>query len=223
MGNIISKHDVFNVSDSRKQLQDETYNCRVALWHLPYDSRFSKYDTDGSKWFESINQNLDNEIENVENKLKISLSRYKTYTQTLKYTDGSVTENSVYPNGNRVKVTKTPDYVIVNIKDKTGEIIAEKVYNYCSNEGRKTIYKHYTQGDDKFTVVRVFSYDTTKNKSSDIVNFGYTSLESKLTNGCRLEKEYYMLNGNEVKATLTDDFKYHVQDKQGRKLTFLAK
>ena len=222
MSNIISEHNALKNVNKHKQLKAESYNCRIALWQIPYDNRYSRYDTDNSKWFESVNKNYDDEIENVEKKLNISLSRYKTYTQKLEYSDDSILERSIYPNGNVVQVTKTLDYVMVSIKNKVGQIVAEKVYNYTSNEGRKTIYKYYTQGENTFTVTRVFSYDTRKNRSSDIVNYGYTSLDSKLTDGCTLEKEYYTLNGQEVEAVLNDNFEYCVTDKQGKKLTFTA-
>ena len=190
------------------------------MWQIPYDNRFADYDTDNSKWFESVNSVYENEIENVEKELHISLNKYKTYTHTLEYDDDSVTETSKYPNGNHVRVNKNSDYVIVEIKDKDGNLVAEKCYNYSDNTGRKTLYKYSSLGDNKFTVVRIFSYDTTKNKSTDIINYGYTSDESKLTNGCTLEKEYYMLNGKEVKAELNENGEYNVRDTKGNKLTF---
>lgn len=220
MGKIEFNHNKTVFNTSPKQIVDRTDNYRVAMWQIPYDSRYSDYDTDNSKWFEATNEVYENEIENVEKELHISLNKYKTYTETIEYDDESVTETSEYPNGNQVKVNKTPDFVMVEIKDKDGNIVAEKFYNYEDNKGRKNIYKHVKQGDNTFTVVRIFSYDTTKNRSTDIINYGYTSEESKLTNGCILEKEYYMLNGKQVKAVNNKNGIYSVKDKQGKILTF---
>lgn len=219
---VFNDNELKRINTSQKKISEQDYNCRVALWQIPYDSRYIEYDTDESKWFEAINKNNENEIANAEKNLHISLNKYKTYTQTLKYDDSSVSEMSIYPSGNIVKVEKTDDYVFVKIIDNSGKVAAEKCYNYSSNEGRKTIYKHFTQNDNTFTVVRIFSYDTTKNRSSDFVNFGYTSAESDLTKGCTLEKEYYLLNGKEVKAELNDNFEYSVKDEQGNNLTFKA-
>ena len=220
MGNISFNNNKTVFNTSPKQLIDNTSKTRVAMWQIPYDSKYPEYDTDDSKWFESVNENYENEIENVEKELHISLNKYKTYTETLEFDDDSVIETSKYPNGNQVKVNKTPEFVMVEIKDKKGNIVAEKCYNYTDNSGRKTLYKYATEGDNTFTVVRIFSYDTTKNRSTDIINYGYTSEETKLTNGCTLEKEYYMLNGKEVKAEINKNGEYCVTDKHGNKLTF---
>ena len=214
------QHGVFNTNFLHKKLKSETYNSRVALWQIPYDSRYSSYDTDKSSWFESVNKNFDNEIERVERKLNITLTRYKVHSKFQEYDNGQTTETSVYPNGNTVKVIKNNTYVFTKIIDKAGNVVAEKYYNDESNDGRKTIYKYIKQGDNTFTIVRVFSYDTTKNRSSDVINYGYTSLESTLTNGCKLEKEYYLLNGKDVEAEKINEFEYRVKDEKGKKLTF---
>ena len=212
-------HGVLNANFTHKKVTDETYNCRVAMWQIPYDKRYGKYDLDKSSWFETINKNYNNEIENVEKDLKVSFSKFKVYTHTLEYNDNSVTEISKYPNGNNVKVIKNNNYVLIKITNKSGDLVAEKFYNYESNEGRKTIYKHIKQGNNIFTIARVFNYDTTKNKSSDVINYGYTSLDSALTKGCTLYKEYYTLNGKEVKATKISDFEYRV-DENDNKIIF---
>lgn len=222
MTKITCNSDTFNYKSTYKRAINTSYNCRIALWHLPYDKRFSKFDTDDSKWLEYNNLNNENEIENLENTLHTRLNKYKTFTESTEYEDNTLIEESKYPNGNKIKVNKGLNHVFVEIRDKSGKIVAEKCYNYDCNEGRKTIYKHYTQGDDTFTIVRVFSYDTTKNPSSDIVNYGYTSLESKLTNGCTLEKEYYLLNGKEVKVKQTDGYEYKVKNSKGKITTFTA-
>lgn len=214
------QHGVFNTNFVHKKLDSETYNCRVALWQVPYDKRFSSYDTDRSSWFESVNKNFVNEIERVEKKLNISLTKYKVYSKIQEYDNGQTTETSVYPNGNTVKVIKNNNYVFTKITDKEGSLVAEKHYNYESNDGRKIIYKHIKQGDNTFTIVRIFGYDTTKNRSSDVINYGYTSLESTLTNGCRLEREYYLLNGKEVKTEKSDEFEFRVKDEKGNKIIF---
>ena len=214
--------DIINYKSSYRETKDKTYNCKIALWQIPYDKRFSKYDTDKSKWFESINKEADNEIESVEQDLQINLNKYKTYVKTIQYTDNTFEEKSTYPNGTIVTVKKGDNQVFVNIKDKFERVVAEKFFNNSSNEGRKVLYKHYTKGADTFTVVRVFSYDTTKNKSTDIVNYGYTSLDSKLTDGCTFEKEYYMLNNKEVKPTKINEYEFGVKNEKGKKLTFLV-
>lgn len=214
------QHGVFNTNFVHKKLDNETYNSRVALWQIPYDKRFSSYDTDKSSWLESVNKNFDNEIERVEKNLNISLTRYKVYSKIQEYDDGQTTETSVYPNGNRVKVIRNNNYVFTKITDKEGNVVAEKYYNYESNDGRKIIHKHIKQDNNTFTIVRVFSYDTTKNRRTDVINYGYTSLESTLTNGCKLEKEYYLLNGKEVKAEKTDESEFCVKDEKGNKIIF---
>ncbi len=220
MGTEYVKHGVFNINLIHKKPDNETYNCKVALWHIPYDKRLSCFDTDQSSWFEAVNKNNIDEIERVENSLKISLTRYKVYFKTLKYDDCNITETSIYPNGNKVKVIKHDNYVFTKITDKAGNVVAEKYYNYESNDGRKVIYKHIKQDNNTFTIVRVFGYDTTKNRSSDVINYGYTSLESTLTNGCKLEKEYYLLNGKEVKTEKLNDFDFCVKDESGNKIIF---
>ena len=54
------------------------------------------------------------------------------------------------------------------------------------------------------------------------MNFGYTNSTSTLTDGCHLEKEYYMLNGEEVEAKTKKGIKFKVKDKKGHKLKFKA-
>jgi len=212
--------DAINMNFSRKKIKDETYNCRVAMWQLPYDKRYTKYDTDNSYWFETINRNYNNEIETAEKELKMSFSKYKVYTQTLEYYDNSVAETSKYPNGNKVKVIKNNNCVFTKITDKTGRVVAEKIFNFESNDGRKIIYKHLKQGDNVFTIVRVFSFNTIKNRKTDVINYGYTSLDSYLTKGCTLEKEYYLLNDKEVKAEKNNEFEYSVKDENNNKIIF---
>jgi len=213
-------YKILNQKTLYKKVKEKSYNCKVAIWQLPYDSRFLNYDSDKSRWFEAINIKHDNEIENVEKELHISLSRYKTYTQTIKYNDNSVCETTKYPNGNTVKESKTENFVYTTIKDKSGQKIAEKYFNYSSREGRKIIYKNYTRDNNTFTVIRIFSYDTDKNRRTDIVNYGYTSDETKLTNGCMLQKECYLLNGKEVNAEKNDKYEYVIKDETGKKLIF---
>ena len=220
MGNSISADKIFHLKVINRGKNEETSNTRVAMWHLPYDERYSNYDTDGSFWFESNNKYGENEIENAEKNLHISLNKYKVYTKTMEYSDDSVAEISKYPNGNKVKVSYSSDYVFASIRDKTGKIVAEKCYNYSSHEGRKTVYKHYTQGNNTFTVIRVFSYDTSNNLSSDIVNYGYKSNSSDFIRNATLEKEYYMLDGEQVSAELNNKGEYCVKNKQGKMLIF---
>lgn len=218
MGNTIPpSSDYINSYKFKIHEQD---NCRVAMWQLPYDSRYRKFDTDNSHWFESKNKYNQNEIDSVEKYLKISLSRYKVCTKTLKYKDHTIEEISKYPNGNQVMVTKTLKAVFVRIKDKFKDLTAEKIYNNESDNGRKIIYQHLKNGDNKLSIIKIYSYNTTKNKASDIVNFAYTSLFPTLTNGCKLEKEYYELNGQKVDAKKLNEYEYEVTDTNGQKLTF---
>ena len=220
MGIEKTNHGILNTNFNHKKLKDETYNCRVALWQLPYDKRYTRYDSDKSHWFETINQNYDNEIEKAEKALNVSFSKFKVYTHTLEYDNDSVTEISKYPNGNTVKVIKNDNYVFTKITDKNGNLVAEKFYNYWSDEGRKIIYKNITKDNNTFTIVRAFSYDTTKNKSTDVINYGYTSMESSLTNGCTLEKEFYLLNNKEIKPKKIGNSEYRIKDENGHKITF---
>ena len=220
LGIIISNNGVHNLNTSHKKVKDEKYNCRVALWQVPGGGKYLKFDKDENRWLDAINSEYENEIEAAEQELKTNLRKYKVYTHTLEYDNNSFTEISKYPNGNVVKVNQTSEYAMAEIRDKNKNLVAEKCYNFYDNDGRKTIYKNYTQGDNTFTIVRVFSYDTTKNKSTDFINYGYTSQESSLTRGCTLENEYYLLNGKEVKAEFNDKNEYLVKDQQGKKLTF---
>ena len=222
MGIDKTQHGVINNYFTHKNAY-ETYNCRVALWQLPYDKRYSQYDIDKTNWFEAINKNYNNEIENAQKGLKKSFSRFKVYTYTVQYNKESAVEESTYPNGNKVKVIKNKNFVYTKITDKSGDIVAEKCFNIESKDGRKTLYKHLKQDGNTFTIVRVFSYDTSKNKSSDVINYGYTSLDAALTDGCSLEKEYYLLNGEEVKPKKLDYFEYCVKDKNGKKIIFTEK
>lgn len=219
----------FEISDKKtlspnthKTLKKETNVTKVALWQLPYDSRYADYDTDNTSWFESQNKLHNNEIKKAERALKISLKEYEVRTRKLEYDDKSVTEISKYPNGNIVKTSKTNDYVSVEIRDKSGQVTAQKFYNYSSKDGRKIVYKNITKGGDTFTIVRIFSYDRTKNKSTDIINYGYTSQEANFIGGSSFEKEYYTLNGKEVKAELNDKNEYCVKNEQGKTVVFAA-
>lgn len=220
MGNTIPPNSVntqlFNSNKNKTQ-----YNIRVALWQLPYDRRYGDYDTDESHWFEAANKKGENEIEEVEKKLQIRLNKFMVQTKMTQKSDNSIEEVSLYPNGNEVKVSKNSNSVFVSIRNKLNELVAEKIYNKESNDARKVIYKHIKQGENTFTIVRIYSYDTTKNRTTDIINYGYTSLESSLTKGCQLEKEYYMLDGREVKAVKMDLFEYKVKDEHGKKFVFI--
>lgn len=208
----------YNVSNN--EIRHEMYNTRIALWRLPYDKRFKNYDSDDDKWLESNNHHRENEIEKLEKELNISLTKYKAYTRTVQYEDDSIHEITKYPTGNVVKIYQKGDFTSVTIRDNKDRIVAEKYYNAQSNDGRKVLYKYYEQDGNVFTIVRIFSYDTTKNKPSDVINYGYTSLYSTLENGCELEKEYYLLNGKSVKVKQEDEFTYKMRDSNGKKLVF---
>ena len=143
------------------------------------------------------------------------------HTKTTTYKDSTQDIISKYPNGTKITEHHGENHVFVNIKDKNNRTVAEKIFNYDNNNGRKIIYQHIKQGENIFTIVRIFSYDTNKNRKTDIVNFGYTGLPSTLTDGCHLEKEYYLLNEEEVEAKKTEYFEYFVKDKNGKKLKFI--
>ena len=217
----------FNISpdnelckSSYKSIKNVQINTKVAMWQIPYNSKYSLFDTDNSHWLEAGNAYAENELEETEKFLNISLTKFKVFTQTAAYEDNSVEEFSTYPNGNQVNVIKSQNAVFVKIKDKSNQIVAEKIYSNNSNEGKKYIYKHLKKGDNTFTIVKIFSYDTTKNKQSDIVNYGYTSDITTLTNGCRLENEYYQLNGKQVEAKKNKDGSYTVNTENGEILKF---
>ena len=220
MGINIDNQNVFRHLSSYNNIKSNNYNCKVAIWQLPYKSGYGLYDKDNSKWFEAINKNYYNEIENAESQLKMSLNRFKVYTQNIEYSDGTSREISKYPNGNKVDVKYGDNYVFVNITDKNGKMAAEKIYNYDSYDGRKVLYKYVQNGDDTLTIVQVYSYDTSTNKSSDVVNYGYTSLPSTLTKNCKLEKEHYLINGEDAKLIKSDEGEYTLKDKNGKILTF---
>ena len=209
----------FNFKIPHRQPESVTYNAKVALWQLPYDSHYLDYDEDGSKWFESSNQNGNDEIEPAEKGLHKSFSEYKVRTRTIWYDDDTYEVTSKYKN-NTVDESHGENHVFVRIRDNSNQIVAEKIFGFDSNDGRKIIYKNYKQGDNTFTVVQLYKFDTTKNKATDIVNYGYTSDVSKLTNGCTFEKEYYLLNGKEVSVTKNDSGGYIVKNEDGKILTF---
>ena len=206
---------------SGKRAIGESYNTRVALWQLPYNENYLKYDADGSKWYESINNNGDDEIERTERALNMNMDKYKVRTKTIAYNDGTYSVESKFSNKNTVLESHGKEHVFVRIKNKFNQLVAEKIFNFSSKDGRKTVYKNIKQGEDTFTIVKVYSYDTTKNKATDVVNYAYTSMLSAFTRGGHLEKEYYMLNGKEVDAVKTGDGGYKIS-KNGKALTFLV-
>ncbi len=206
---------------SGKRTIGESYNTRVALWQLPYNENYLKYDADGSKWYESINNQGDNEIEQAEHALNMNMDKYKVRTKITDYNDGTYDIESKFPNQNTMLENHGKEHVFVWIKNKFNQLVAEKIFNFSSKDGRKIVYKNIKQGEDTFTVVKVYSYDTTKNRATDVVNYAYTSLLSAFTRGGHLEKEYYMLNGKEVNAVKTDNGGYKLS-KNGKALTFLV-
>jgi len=220
MGIEISLDKKSNYKLPERQTAFVSYNTKVAIWHLPYDKRYSSYDRDDSKWFETINEFGKNEVESAEKGLNTSFNKFKVHTRTTTFSDNTQETIIKYPNGTQSKEYQGDNYVFAKVKDKFGRLVAEKIYNYESNEGRKILYEHHKQDDNTFTIVRIFKYDTSKNRKTDIVNFGYTNLPSTLTKGCELVKVYYMLNGEEVKDVKKDDYKYCVKDKNGKKLKF---
>lgn len=208
----------FNYNMSHKKGVSFTHNIKVAMWHLPYNSHYKDYDEDDTKWFEANNQQGNNEIKKAEQNLNISLSKYEVRTGTIRYDDGTYEVFSQY-NNHAIRETHGNNYLFVKITDNADDVVAEKVFGFDSNDGRKFLYKHYKNGKDTFTVVKVYSYDTTKNRATDVVNFGYTSDPSKLTNGCTFEKEYYMLNGKQTDVKKGNGG-YIVKNEDGKILTF---
>ena len=211
----------FGYTPSYKKTLSELYSTKVAIWQLPiYNASYRKYDTDDSKWFESENKNGQNEIDDIEQNLKINLSKYKIHSKTTTYEDYTYDIESIFPNRTKVYEKHGFNHVFVTIKDKFNRIVAEKIFGKHSNDGRKIIYTNINQGENIFTIAKVYSYDTTKNRATDVVNYAYTSLTSALTKGCKFEKEYYMLNGHQIKAEKIDDNTFRVKDKNGKILTF---
>lgn len=216
---------------SGKKPVREDYNIKIAIWQLPEDKRFRQFDTDNSKWFEASNYRRikkedgeeiiihENEIENLEKSLNINLDKYKAITKTTTYNDRTKKVQSYYRNY-VVNESHGKNSLYVNIKNAINQIVAEKICGKDSNQGKKLIYQHIKNGDDTFTIVKVYTYDTTKNLATDVVNFAYTSLSSSLTKGCTFEKEYYLLNGKEVNATRNKNGEFSVKNKNGKKLTF---
>ena len=129
MGTEINIHDKSNYHFS-SGLSNISYNTKVAIWHLPYSRKYSAYDSDNTKWFESTNKKGFNEIEKFENDFNINLDKYKVHTKTTTYEDFSQNIVTEYPNGTKITECQGIDYVIVNIKDKNNRIVAEKIYNY---------------------------------------------------------------------------------------------
>lgn len=210
----------FKITPSFKQAEETEYNIKSALWQLPYNKDYLKYDEDGTRWFEYINKNGNNEIKSVEKGLNIDTSNYRVYFKTTNYDDFTYDVESKYPNRNTIIENHGKNYVYVRIKNKLNQLVADKIFNYANNEGRKNIYKTVKIDGNEFTIVKVYSYDTTKNKAVDVVNYGYTSSESSLTKGCKFENEYYMLNGKEVSNVKIDGNKYIIKTDEGRMLTF---
>ena len=203
-----------------KKTVGELYNIKVAMWQIPFDKRYKDYDKDGSYWFEMENENGVNEIETVESELGKDFSKYKVASRTRFYSDNTSEIETLYPSGNNVNETFGINHVFVRIKDRLNRLVAEKIFNKDSHDGRKTIYQYAKNGDNEFTVVKIFSYDTSKNRKTDTVNYGYTSDFSTLTKGCNFEKEYYMLNGEEVQADKINESEYIVKTQDGKILTF---
>ena len=221
MGNTISKHSIASFRQAQNHtVAAEDFNCKIALWQIPYNEKYLDYDTDGNKWFEAINEYGENEIENAEKELNIDLDEYKAYCKTVEYSDKTKEVTTKYPSGTEVKESYGSGRLFVQIRDKLKQLVAEKLFNKSSNEGRKIIYKNVQNGNDVFTIVQTYSYDTSKNRSSDVVNYGYTSDEKTLSKGCKLDNVYYMLNGKEINAEKITDILYCVTDANGRKLTF---
>ena len=216
----VKPSEQFKLNLRRRQIESVTYNTKVALWQLPYDARYKQYDDDDSRWVESHNLNGSDEIKEVEEKLNMSLSRYKIAVTTISYDDHTYDVENIFANGSTMTEHYRKNYISIKVKDKSQDVVAEKIIDFKSADGRKTIYKHYHSGDDTFTVVQSYSYDTTKNKATDIVNFGYTSDESKFTEGNKLENEYYLLNGKQVDIQKNDSGGYSVKNEKGVILTF---
>lgn len=209
-----------------KYVTNESYNIKVALWQMPHEQPYSKIckrcDSDNNSWLEYRNKYNKNEIEEAEKSIGSKLNQYKIVTKSTNYDDGSADVVSKYPNGTKITERYGENSVFVNIKDKNNRTVAEKIYGYDSTEGRKVVYQNIEKDNNIFTVAQVYSYDTRYNRKTDVVNFGYTNSTSTLTDGCHLEKEYYLLNGEEVDAKRKKNGKYKVKDKNGKNLKFKA-
>ena len=51
---------------SYKTLKNIKLNTKVAMWHIPYNPKYSLFDTDNSHWFEAENKYSENEITSAE-------------------------------------------------------------------------------------------------------------------------------------------------------------
>jgi len=209
-----------------KDIAFEFENTQVAIWCIPYNQKhlkdLLKYDTDQTKWYEESNQDNINEIENAEKNLNISLSKYKVNTKTTIYEDLTSDITSTYPNGSTVKESQGKNHFFYTIKDKFGRIVAEKIFGTDSDEGRKYVHKYFKNGDNTLKVTYVYSYDINQDRATDVVNYGYYPNPVKFVKGAEFVKEYYTLNGQEVKAKRIDKNTYKVKDKNGKKITFKA-
>ncbi len=215
--NYITKKNIYN----RQPLGQIEYT-RVPLWQLPNDKRYSRFDTDNSKWFESSNKYQTDEILEAETALNMNFSDYKIHTTITVYND-NIEKQHDYPNGVTVEEAINENLIIQKVKDGHNRLIAEKIFGKDSFDGRKLIYKNGMDSNNQFTVVKVFNYDTGKNKATDVVNYAFKQDDADLTKGCSFEKEFYLLNGKQVEAEKIGINTYKTKDEFGNKLIFKVK
>ena len=229
MGNVspIGNNNV-NGYNHRKELYNVSYT-KIPIWHLPKNIDCTNFDTDNTKWLESINKDGENEIDSFEHSSdgrKTDLSKYAMNTKITIYNDNSI---EIKNTAKRYTMTENCSehtsgiFINVNLGNR---LVAEKIYNTEQDDGRKIVHLHGRSGDNKFEVVKIYNFQLSKNKATDgleetdIVNFMYTSEIEKFISDAEFEKEYYMLNGREVKAEKTGDYQYRVTDNDNNTLIF---
>jgi len=223
-----NKYKSDSQNTSRRFVLKEAYNTKVALWQVPYEGQYSniylRHDSDNNSWLEYRNKYNENEFKDMSKSLNTELNKYKIWEKTTIYSDNSIDIVSKYPNGTNTTEHSKDNYVFVKIKDKDDKIIAEDIFNYDSSKGRKITYQNLEKDNNVFTVAKIYSYDTTQRNPNDIVNFGYTNSVSDYTSDCLLEKEYYLLNGEEVDVKSNKKgTEFKVKDKNGNKFKFKVK
>ena len=208
------------------ELYSNTYK-KVPIWHLPDSIDCIDFDSDGSKWLEEANKNDEDEISLFKNSPKGKNVNLEPYSMEETFT--IFNDQSIQIEGKTRKykiLEKHPsdsEMISITVKDRTNKVVAEKIYNIEQDDGRKLIHLYGENGNDKFEVVRVYPFQPSQNKATDVVNFVYTSEFSKFIRGGIFEHEYYLLNGKEVKAEQISMYEYEVTDENGTKTIYKVK
>lgn len=200
---------------------------KVPLWLIPDNEKYADYDSDNSMWLEEINKKGEDELENLTltGKIDKDIEQYAMNSKMTSYTDNTIkVENSYKKYLTTEKYNLDSNGIFVTVKNNTNNtVVAEKIYNTKLDEGRKIIYNYGEDGNNKFTVVRFYSYNPSKNSASDTVNFMYTSKDKAFLVNTEFEGEFYLLNGKEVKAKKIAENQYKTRDEKGKVLIFYVK